>query len=151
MSQDNEKYDELLAYVRRLQNPYAWLGVLDDPDLVKHVPAVGLPAHRRRQPQSSATDSAGTVSKAEFRNICRRVFCQYIPQAEGRRIRQHHRDFILRNESRSPRVRHALLSALQKYDLSDIPGVTTQFNRERDPYTEEKLRKLEQTIEKADK
>lgn len=87
------------------------------------------------------------LSKAEYRARCRRIFRQYIPAIEQGRLRTHHRDFITRNESRSPTDRLRIVMALEKYDLSDVPGLTAQFNRERDPFTEAKLQEIERQLD----
>jgi hypothetical protein len=73
-----------------------------------------------------------------------------MPALEKGRLRDHHRDFIVRNESRSPETRHRLLALLAKYDLATHPGLTGQFNRERDVFTEQKLRTIERDAEEGE-
>jgi transposase len=92
----------------------------------------------------------GTASKAEFRAKCRRIFEQYIPALEKGRLREHHRDFILRNESRSAATRYLLLRGLEKYDLSTVPGLRAHFNRERESLTAEKLKQIERMVDRED-
>jgi hypothetical protein len=72
------------------------------------------------------------LSKSEFRQACRAIFRCYIPAIEKGRIRDHHRDFIVRNESGSATRRFQVLEALRRYDLSSVPGFQAHFNRERD-------------------
>lgn len=129
--------DRRRAYIRLLGNQYASLSLVDQ--LEEETPAV----------LQKATGSRRACSKAEFRATCRKIFLGYIPALENGKLREHHRDFITRNESRSPDVRYRLLVELQKYDLSSHPGLRAQFNRERDIWTEEKLRKIEKDTEKS--
>ena len=123
-------------YIRQLENPYASLSIRaggEDNMARVTAPKAAPPALRR-------------MSKVEFRSQCRRIFRQYIPDLEKGRLRLHHRDFISRNESRSPEIRNDLVSHLRKYDLSQISGVSGQFNRERQALTEEKLRAIERLV-----
>lgn len=120
------------AYVRMLDNPYANLGV-DDQGL-----SVAAASNIAR-----AAAPARTCSKAEFNVGCRAVFRHYMPALERGKLRDHYREFISRNESRSPEMRFRVLHQLKRYDLSLHVGLTGQFNRERDVFTEEKLRAIE--------
>lgn len=122
------------AHIRALQNPYANLATMED-----------LSASDTDMAAPKSMTKSATVSKAAFREGCRSIFLQYIPALErgGRVLRRYHQDFILRNESRSPAVRYRLLSELQKYNLSDLQGLSTQFNREKETLTEEKLKLIE--------
>ena len=99
------------------------------------------------QPQPVARVSPGRVSKAEFRTKCRVLFRPYNPMLDRHRLRRHHRDFIVRNETRSPEERYKLYTHLQKYDLSQLAGLKTLFNREDDVLTEEKLRAVERLVD----
>lgn len=88
------------------------------------------------------------VSKEFFEKSCRRIFGQYIPHAEKQRLRPQHREFIARNVGASPEAREKILGELMRYDLASIPGINPQFNRERDPFTEAKLREIEDACKK---
>lgn len=90
--------------------------------------------------------TAGDLSKTEFRSACRAIFRYYIPAIENGRLRAHHREFITRNESCSGEKRFRLHAELKRYDLSSIPGIIPQFNRERDALTDAKLREIERII-----
>lgn len=139
-------------YLSRLQNPYARLAFegADAPLPASAEDSVGNdPAKSSTGFAASRKASLPSVSKVEFRRRCRLIFSQYIPALERGKIRSHHRDFISRNESRTPEERGMILEALQRYDLSTIPGLSAQFNRERDPFTERKLRKIENLAEKV--
>ena len=116
------------------QNPWATLYYRADESV--HVPATASPN------QVKATVSF-KLSKSEFRQACRAIFRCYIPEIEKGRIRDHHRDFIARNESRSATRRFEVLEALRRYDLSSVPGFQAHFNREREVFTEAKLREIE--------
>ena len=126
--------DERSEQVRRLRNPYATLAADEDLASISQEPVQVKPVSTRQQ----------TLSKATFNARCREIFKQYIPHIEKGRIRKHHREFITRNESKSPTIRHLIVSELSKYDLSDLHGVSTQFNRERDTLTEQKLKYIAQ-------
>lgn len=149
------------AYLKLLGNPYASLQVenvakQEDALDAQQQPYVRHPYAYVPQEEDDATVNlvaqqptsfiTGSLSKAEFRNRCRRIFEQYIPALEKSRIRPQHRDFIVRNESRSPAARFLLAKELEKYDLSTITGLTTHFNRERDSLTEDKLRLIERLV-----
>ena len=88
----------------------------------------------------------GKLSKTEFQSACRAIFRYYIPAIENGRLRGHHREFITRNESRSGEKRFRLFSELRRYDLSSIPGINPQFNRERDALTGAKLWEIERIV-----
>lgn len=123
-------------YYRELQNPYAKLSLESETDQTNTVPlesAATVPKDAER----------ATLSKAEFRARCRQIFVQYIPHMEKGRLRPHHRRFISRNESRGPRVRALLARELAKYDLSTTQGVQAYFNREREVFTDDKLKQIE--------
>lgn len=162
-----EKSDIVKAYLRRLGNPYASLQVSTDAEEMD-ADEVSSDAQRPyiRHPYALASlveDENGvssglifkqpaqligtTLSKAEFRARCRRIFEQYIPPPEKGRLRAYYRDFILRNESRSPKARYLLVHQLQKYDLSNIQGLKCYFNRERESLTEEKLKQIERLVD----
>lgn len=86
------------------------------------------------------------ISESAFESQCRAVFRYYIPAEEHGRLRPHHRDFISRNKARTGSVRFALVEKLRNYDISQIPGIVTQFNREYGDRTAEKLRQIEESI-----
>jgi hypothetical protein len=100
------------------------------------------------EPARKAGSAKGELSKAAFVAGCRRIFAQYIPHLERGRLRPEHRDFITRNSSHSPKVRSRLLQELSRYDLSDLPGMQPQFNREDDRLTVRKLIEIEQAVDK---
>lgn len=129
------------AYLRKLENPAAYDAVMGHPD---EVMATGNAAPRR-----APATIPRTVSKVDFKRGCKGIFAQYIPAAEKGRLRDHHRDFVIRNENSSGDRRGALLAGLQKYDLGNVEGLRPQFNRERDVLTEAKLRALERSIDKS--
>jgi hypothetical protein len=87
-----------------------------------------------------------SLSKAEFRKRCTEIFRQYIPELDGKGLRGYMRDFIIRNESRMPRVRFLLVKSLGKFDLSDLLGATPLFNREDESLSEQKLRDVERSV-----
>jgi len=112
----------------RSGNPYANIQVSDEPNFI-------------------AASPVKPVSKAEFRLRCRGIFERYIPFLENKKLRPHQRDFIVRNESRSALARGRILAELKRYDISNLPGLTPRFNRERDPFTETKLLAIERLAE----
>jgi hypothetical protein len=119
------------------QNPWATLYYgADNP--------VDAPAMER--PAQTKLSVTSKLSKSEFRHACRAIFRCYIPEIEKSRIRDHHRDFIVRNESRSATGRFQVLEALRRYDLSAVQGFQAHFNRERDVFTDAKLREIEKLI-----
>jgi hypothetical protein len=161
-----EKSELVKAYLRRLGNPYASLQIVDDVEEVEATKVLRDEQHpyvrhpyalisEAEEAQETASDpiaklpvspTRGTLSKAEFRARCRRIFQQYIPALEKGRLRTHHRDFITRNESRLPTTRHLLVGKLEKYDLSRVQGLTAHFNREREQLTDEKLKQIERLV-----
>jgi len=118
-------------------NPYAALANIDDQE--EQLLDAGAP---------STGPALGEISKATFEAGCRRIFSQYIPRLERGRLRPEHRDFITRNRPRSARIRCRLLEELSRYDLSDLPGMRAQFNREDDRLTDKKLIEIEQAVDK---
>lgn len=70
------------AYVRRQENPYACLSIADEIEVEQQ----RVVATSRRL--ESKTVSEAAISQREFEAECRRIFRQYIPSAEKRRIRQ---------------------------------------------------------------
>lgn len=131
--------DRRRAYIRLLENQYASLSLADEPAAEGNDGAASVQQDVPRR----------MCSKAEFRAGCRQIFLGYIPAPEAGKLRTHHRDFIARNESRSPTARFRLLAELSKYDLSSEPGLRAQFNRERDIWTEDKLRKVERDTDES--
>ncbi len=170
MTNDSDNSGAIKAYLRRSGNPYASLQIGDDTEGVEatkasrdeqrpHVrhPYALIPQAEEGQETASnvvaklpVRPTGSTLSKAEFRAGCRRIFSQYIPALEKGRLRTHHRDFITRNESNSPARRHRLVKHLEKYDISKTQGITAHFNREREPLTEEKLKKIERLANSED-
>ena len=123
---------------RLSENPYAWHFYFGDdapesPALTQIAPAPAVP-------------SSGELSKSAFRDQVRAIFRPYIPAAEHGKLRDHHREFIARNESRAPRVRYQLVAQLRKYDLSNLSGMKPLFNREEAAFTKEKLAEIERVV-----
>ena len=124
--------------LHRTQNPYATLAAWDGSD------AHALREERATTVLAQAATFKEFLSKADFRSECIRIFLPYVPPHLPRRVPQHQRDFIGRNERRSGKVRHRLAAALRRYDLSTTPGIAPQFNREhQDHWDERKLRVIE--------
>jgi hypothetical protein len=96
--------------------------------------------------KSPATPTVGTLSKSSFQQQVRAIFRPYIPAAEGGRLRDHHREFIARNESQSARTRYRLVAQLRRYDLADLPQIKPLFNREDAIFTKEKLAEIERLV-----
>ncbi len=168
MAENSGKPDYMRAYLKRLGNPYASLQVVDDAGqkdasiisndpqrpYVRHPYAYASMEADSDTAESDVTSCAISkhpakvvLTKAEFRARCRRIFEQYIPAIEKGRLRRYHRDFITRNESRTPTTRYLLVSELQKYDLSTIPGLKAHFNRETESLTEAKLKQIERLFD----
>jgi len=156
MTKPSAKKETQSDVLRRLGNPYAKLQLLDN--VIETARLLQNPYAKEQMLFDDHTDevvagaAAGSVAAAvveaeitqrEFEAECRRIFKQYIPAVEKGRIRDHHRDFIARNRSRSARQRARLLVELRKYDISSIKGLSAQFNRERDQLTVDKLAKIE--------
>ena len=158
------------AYLKALGNPYASLQLDDEvqPSKVSEMSAENRDLYRKSEnpqafhyyesspesdrgateptPAAEVTTTRCSMSKAEFRSQCRAIFRPYIPALEKGRLRAHHRDFVTRNESQSAEVRYALVQQLRRYDLSAVPGLTSQFNRERNALTEAKLIEIERAV-----
>lgn len=161
-------------YLSRLGNPYACLQVCDDvpesteshAETLAGIASTEIPDHQNpyahhyyhtelgNQDDVASTASAPwvkgsnarPVSQVRFRRECRRIFLHYIPAIEKGRLRPHYLAFMNRNAKRSGAVRSALLGQLRKYDLSDIPGLKAQFNRERAELTVDKLLAIENAV-----
>jgi hypothetical protein len=132
-----------------LQNPYAFAQESDEAHerhegLAEQQPVIA-PSASISSPTSALR---GRLSKTEFGSRCRAIFGPYSPALNRGRLRSHHRDFITRNQARSAEERYQIWLHLKKYDLSDLPGLSTQFNREDDLVTEEKLREIERLVDK---
>jgi hypothetical protein len=170
---NHSKKGAITAYLTLLGNPYAKLSVLDDfdsLDLALREPTDAEREYAQLQgnqytllsvaisdSQQAGPSFAGsnldrevpertTLSKVDFVAECTRVFRPYIPAAEKGRLRRHHRDFITRNKNHPGRVRYALIKELRKYDLAGLPGISAQFNRERDLMTDQKLKQIERSV-----
>ena len=131
---------ELSDAYSALQNPYAKLSSGEEVDRETGTPS--------RSTKASIVEALPpSLSKVQFRARCNRIFKQYIPALEKGRLRAHHRDFILRNESCSSKKRYRLVMQLEKYDLSKVEGIQAHFNRERDVLTEKKLKEVERLAE----
>jgi hypothetical protein len=122
----------------RSENPYSRHYYLADeaPEADAHETAA----------QSPATPAVGKLSKSSFQQHVRAIFRPYIPAAEGGHLRDHHREFIARNESRSATTRYRLVAQLKRYDLGDLPQMKPLFNREDAIFTREKLAEIERIV-----
>jgi hypothetical protein len=99
---------------------------------------------------ASAAGAPSTATKQEFRDSLTLMFSRYSPVLIRNRLRPHYREFIARNESRTPAQRFEIISSLRKYDLSGLRGLTTYLNRDDDPFTEGVLKAIEETIDGAE-
>jgi hypothetical protein len=140
----------LSQYLSRLGNPYAAEQIFDPADLQRAPDDLQIAGHERGTAENAGRAAAprtrATATKASFQRGCRDIMRQYIPPAEQGRLRPAHADFIARHENRAGTERHALLTALSRYDLSDLGEYQARFNREREDLTEEKLRELERFL-----
>lgn len=123
------------------ENPHAWHYYFDEPALQSF-----------STPDSVAvpTRPEGSLTQAEFEHRARAIFRPYIPAEERGKLRPHYREFIARNKSRSPQARYQLIDGLKKYDISTIPGLSPQFNREQESLTKEKLAEIEKLVKDKD-
>ena len=138
-------------YIRRLGNPYAG-GQLHFTDAnhgaepyVRHPYAF---AAKELDEMPAASKAAPKVRKArlsvaDYRKQCGRIFSQYVEEVRGRKLPDRFREFIDRNESRSPSGRAAIVRGLSKYDLGDL-RVAGQFHRAPADLTDGKLAEIEQ-------
>jgi hypothetical protein len=97
--------------------------------------------------QDSPPPPEGTLTQADFEKRARAIFRPYIPAEEHGTLRPHYREFIERNKSRTPQFRFKLIGHLRRYDLSDLGGLSGQFNREEEAFTKEKLLEIEAKAE----
>jgi hypothetical protein len=162
------------AFLRKLRNPYATEQLDEETDeslrasesssrssgyaasnepgkeksdvWVLQDPYASLSEEPRRPQRALRAVARPKCSKAAFRTGCRRIFLHYTPAPERSSLREEHAAFILRNEDRSPEARHALLRELQRFDLSDVPGIDPILNRGKDAFTEEKLNTIERKV-----
>lgn len=140
--QVQESFLHALTDRKRSGNPYARIDARDednhlqpyDPEHVRHV--IG----KWTRPEIPIQG----ISKKDFQVNCRQILSGYMPHGARGRLRDEYRDFIARNESRSPAERAYILSELKKYDLRSTPGIRPYFHRE-DQSLVDKLK----TIEKA--
>jgi hypothetical protein len=95
---------------------------------------------------SPAATVVGKLSKSSFQQQVRAIFRPYIPAAESGHLRDHHREFIARNETRSATTRYRLVAQLKRYDLGDLPQMKPLFNREDAIFTKEKLAEIERIV-----
>ena len=128
--------DAARAEFRARENPYAhdfYFGndVSDDPSIAPIATSVGP-----SKPQRS-------ISPTEYERRVRQIFGRYVPAAARGRLPQHYRDFITRTKVLGEQVLASILAQLAKYDLATSGLLSPQFNRERDPFTIEKLAAIE--------
>ncbi|MGH9419643.1 MAG: hypothetical protein ACRD3J_06700 [Thermoanaerobaculia bacterium] len=126
----------------RIGNPYATLAAWDGSDDASAiVPSADADSHIDTVRPETFKEF---LSKADFRSECIRIFLPYVPSHLPRRVSQHQRDFIARNERRSGKARYCLVKELRRYDLSTTHGIAPQFNREHSQeLSEQKLREIE--------
>lgn len=137
---DNLGRNELkgkLAWLEKSKDPYTYYDLFGDP---KEVPASGITTPAANMAQ---TLQQRKMSKRDFNSTCRRIFLLYIPPAEGQLLRPHYRDFIARNENRSPEERFLLAETLSQYDFSKTGNFKPHFNREKEFLTVAKLQQIE--------
>ncbi len=129
--------NRLWAFLRKSKNPYAYYNVFGDPGEFPQLLATEtvLPAVPRPQNRG--------LSQTAFRDGCRRILLQYVPPAEGRVLRPHYRDFIIRNELRSPEQRFRLWEELSKYDIAASGNLRPHFNLDAELFTTDKLQEIE--------
>lgn len=131
--------------LHRSGNPYASLAAWDGDDGDEQRQALAPP------PAPRPATIREFLSKEDFRAEASRIFMSYVPPHLPRRLPQHQRDFIARNHARSGKVRHRIIQALRRYDLSTTPGIAQQFNREyKDHWDERKLRAIEAQVSDDD-
>lgn len=135
---DFEIYSERQRAYRERGNPYAKLSSGPEEVEDRHIPS--------ERSANSEIERPAALSKADFQTQCRDIFRPYIPHAEKGRLRAHHRRFIARHEARSPITRARLVRELRKYDISTLQGVRAYFNREREVFTDEKLKQIEHLV-----
>lgn len=132
-----------------LNDPYAFVDFqesvdeLEQQELVQATSGaakIDLVRKQRRSPS--------TISKADFKRECRRIFEQYVPLMEKGALRPEHKSFISRNLECEGSERFNVLASLKRYDLGDLGRVRAQFNRERHELTEEKLLEIELAAKK---
>lgn len=162
------RFDKIREALRKGGNPYASLQVEDgEPEVLVSVVHAAEQYARSENPYSRhyyftdasldadpnetvakllETPTVGTLSKSSFQQQVRAIFRPYIPGAEGGRLRDHHREFIARNESRSAATRFRLVAHLKRYDLADLPQMKPLFNREDSIFTKEKLAEIERLV-----
>jgi hypothetical protein len=119
-------------------NPYGNVTFEDEPPR--------LPVHAG----VSTRQTTRTSTKEEFRKASALIFSRYSPVLLRGRLRPHHREFIVRNESRSPRARFEMLNALRKFDLSELRGLTTYLNREDNLLSDAVLKAIEDSVDDAE-
>jgi hypothetical protein len=88
-----------------------------------------------------------TATKQEFRETCASILMRYSPLSMKGRLRPHHREFITRNEAKSPESRYKLLDGLRQFDLAQIRGLETYLHREDDLCSEAELRAIEDSVD----
>jgi hypothetical protein len=130
--------DRKLEALRKSQNPYTYLDLFGE-DAVNIPP----PAPVESESESAPSRADRRLSKKDFQEGCRRIFRQYVPPGEGQVLRPQYRDFIARNEIRSPEERSRLLGALSRYDLATSGNFKPHFNREQELLTAAKLLQIE--------
>lgn len=125
------------VYFRKLQNPHAYDAVFGDTE------DQGDPRNSDERATTVPFSVDRSLSKRDFHEGCRRILLQYLPPDEGRVLRPHQRDFILRNEDTTPNNRFRILEKLRKYDLSTAGPFKPHFNRGEELFTERKLKQIE--------
>src|SRR5688572_14188657 len=118
MTKPDRSSPKVKEYLRLLGNQYACLSIFADEDELQTSASTEAAQSNLATYEQEKPIPPALLSKSDFRSLCRRVFGQYIPEFEKGKLRQHHRDFITRNESRPAAARAFIAAQLLKYDIS---------------------------------
>jgi hypothetical protein len=143
-------------YINRLQNPYASLEVSEEVAQTRGgQTTLGMDAGLKGPIVSGIEAAEGPVfragelgvSQSEFETRCRRIFRQYMPSEQGKRLRPEYLDFIGEGKAKNARRRAAIVRELERYDLALLGSVKPYLNRERENNLRGKLRSILETPE----
>jgi hypothetical protein len=130
---------EILA---RSQNPYVTIEIFGAYEPEQGVMGSDLTTSVQHQPDLPCIPPNRTASKSEFQAEARRILLQYEPLKGNRRVlRPEFRDFLKVNEKKSPTSRAAILTELERFDLTSMGALNPQLNREGDSLAK-KLKKI---------
>jgi hypothetical protein len=119
-------------YVKRQQNPYAAVEVFGE----CHLPDSGESKSNGEGGQQLGLPSFPEVvsaTKTEFRKRCRSILLPYEPmRGKNRVLRPEFREFIKENEDKLGTTRAAIISELERFDLSSMGALNPHLNREGD-------------------